>query len=151
MARESGMVVETLTGAGLAPEAFGSADRKIGIFLVDDNKSFLGVASNFLSAHRNVRIDGCLTSPVQALREIGRIKPDLVVIDLVMPEMNGLEATRMIKSNNANTRVVIVSLHDQGEYRASAKAVGADEFLPKTEFADQIMSVIDRLFSGQIN
>jgi two-component system, NarL family, nitrate/nitrite response regulator NarL len=133
------------------PDTSRSITKTISIFLVDDNKAFLGVASNFLSTYGHLKVEGSSTSTMHAMEEILRIQPDLVVVDLVMPELNGFETTRWIKKYCKTTRVIILSLHDYPEYRASAIAVGADEFLTKTEFANQIMNVINRFFFDGID
>ena len=146
MIEETGSITNIMEKNFKERESSLPAPKPISVYLLDNNKSFLGVASNFLSTYRQLRVEGSSTSPKLALEEIARLRPDVVVVDLVMPEMNGLEATRWIKKHSIETRVIVVSLHDYHEYRTSAMAVGADDFLTKTEFANEVMNVINRFF-----
>jgi len=67
-------------------------------------------------------------------------------MDVAMPGMNGLEATRQIKARPAAPRVVILTFYDNPEYRAVAQTVGADGFVTKSDFAAQLLPLIYALF-----
>lgn len=71
-----------------------------------------------------------------------------MLMDLVMPGMNGLEATRRIKTQSGAPRVVILTLHDDLEYRAATKAAGADGFIAKSEFCTEVLPSTHRLFTN---
>lgn len=117
------------------------------VLLVDDNAGFLKTASRFLAAHPEVEIVGRAFSGREALGLVTHLHPDLVLMDLAMPEMGGLEATREIKAQPGAPRVVILTLHDNREYRAAAKAVGADGFISKSEFGAQLLALILAMFA----
>jgi DNA-binding NarL/FixJ family response regulator len=119
----------------------------IRILLVDDNPEFLESAARFLSADPQVEIVGRAHSGFDAVDGVRRWQPDLVLMDLVMPGMNGLEATRYIKAQPDAPRVVILTLHDNLEYRAAAEAARADGFIAKSEFGEQLPVVLQRLFA----
>ena len=72
---------------------------------------------------------------------------DLVLMDIAMPEMNGLEATRWIKAQANAPRVLILTLYDSNEYRAEAKAVCADGFVSKLASDDELLPLIYTLFA----
>ncbi|MCP4516579.1 MAG: response regulator transcription factor, partial [Delftia sp.] len=72
---------------------------------------------------------------------------DLVLMDLAMPGMSGLEATRQIKARPSGPRVIILTLYDSPEYRAAAQELGADGFVIKSEFFDQLQPAIHTLFA----
>ena len=82
-----------------------------------------------------------------ALEKVPLLKPDLVLMDLSMPEMNGLDATRAIKAHADGPRVIILTLHDNPEYRAAAADVRADGFVTKTELDLQLLPLIHELFA----
>ncbi len=117
------------------------------ILLVDDNPKFLETASRFLSVVPEVEVVGCVVSGRAAVEQAQQLQPDLVLMDLVMPEMDGLAATREIKAQPDAPRVIIVTLHNHQEYRAAAEAVGADGFLSKSEFGAQLLPLIRGLFA----
>jgi len=114
--------------------------------LVDDSHEFLDSAVRFLSADPRVMIVGHALSGDDALEQIQRLKPDLVLMDLAMPGMNGLQATSHIKAESSAPYVIILTLYDSPEYRAAAADVGADGFIIKSEFGTQVLPLIDVLF-----
>ena len=115
------------------------------ILLVDDNAQFLDVAARTLAAVPSIEIVGRALSGRDALEQVTQLQPDLVLMDVPMPNMNGLEATRHIKAQPGAPRVVILTLHDAPEYRAAAEAVGADDFVSKAEFNAQVLPLIRAL------
>jgi len=117
------------------------------VLLVDDSAEFLDSASHFLNTDPRIEIVGRAYSGKGALEQVPVLKPDLVLMDLTMPEMNGLEATRALKSQPDGPRVIILTLHDNPEYRAAAEAVRADGFVTKTELDFQLLPMINRLFA----
>ncbi|MFQ5754097.1 MAG: response regulator, partial [bacterium] len=77
--------------------------------LVDDNCEFLTSCKRFLSKFPEIEVVGYANSGYEALQQLNLLKPDLVLLDIIMPKMNGLEATRRIKSQSKSTRVVILT------------------------------------------
>jgi DNA-binding NarL/FixJ family response regulator len=68
-------------------------------------------------------------------------------MDIAMPHMNGLEATRELKTWPSAPYVVILTMYDNLEYRAAAEMAGADGFLTKSEFGAQLLPLMDTLFN----
>ncbi len=118
----------------------------IRILLTDDSPIFLKSASSFLAAEPQLRVVGQARSGEEGLRLVTALRPDLVLMDFEMPGMNGLEATRRIKESPDAPRVLIVTLYDNPTYRAAAEAVGADGFVSKADFTEQILPSIYALF-----
>ena len=122
--------------------------RSIRVLLVDDNLQFLRSTVSLLSKEPQAKVVGEARSGAEALRKFKELTPDLVLMDLVMPEMNGLEATRRIKTGNVPTRIIILTLYDNAEYRKAALDVGADGFVAKAEAGTQLCQLICELFKG---
>ncbi len=76
----------------------------------------------------------------EAVRCVEKCRPDLVLMDVRMPEMDGLEATRQIKAKWRSVQVVILSMY--GEYADEARAAGADAFVTKGESAERLLATI---------
>lgn len=117
------------------------------IILVDDSKDFLDVAEKFISADPDIEIAGRATSGSEAIAMAEKLKPDLVLMDIAMPGMNGLEATRIIKKTENPPKVIMLTLYDNPEYRSVADAVKADGYIGKSDFAVQLLPLIHKLFS----
>jgi CheY-like chemotaxis protein len=121
----------------------------IRILLTDDSTVFLKSASSFLAGDPQLEVVGLAHSGQESLRLVVQLRPDLVLMDIKMPEMTGLEATRRIKEFPDAPRVIIVTLYDTPTYRAAAEEVRADGFIAKAEFTEQILPLIYGLFGRQ--
>jgi DNA-binding NarL/FixJ family response regulator len=119
---------------------------EIRVLLVDDNERFLEIESHFLSMRPEFKIVGSATSGEGALTQVVNLCPDLVLMDLTMPGMNGLQATNQIKNRPNAPRIIIVTLHDQPAYRAMCEEVGADGFITKDNFGTPLLHMIHGLF-----
>ena len=104
------------------------------IVVVDDEPSFLDVARTVLSQHPGVTVVGTATSGEQALALYSELRPELVILDVQMPGMNGFEAARRLRSEGGDVRVLIISAHDEPQYEAIARAAGAEAFMTKKAF-----------------
>jgi two-component system, chemotaxis family, chemotaxis protein CheY len=113
--------------------------------LVDDSLDFLNSAADYLATRSEVEVVGRARSGYEAINQVAALHPDLVLMDLAMPGMTGLEATRSIKAGDSAPQVIILTLHDNAEYRQATAAVGADAFLPKSEFGDRLIALIQSL------
>jgi DNA-binding NarL/FixJ family response regulator len=112
------------------------------IMLVDDSRSFLDSASALLEAVPGFEVVARLRSAEDALAELRFARPDVVIVDVHMPGMSGLEAARRIKTRPNPPRVLLTTIHDGSEYQRAAAAVGADGFVPKSEFGARILAAI---------
>ena len=120
---------------------------KIRVLLVDDNPEFLEAATRFVATEPRIEVVGQALSGQEAVRETDKLQPDLVLMDYVMPDMNGIEATREIKIRAAVSRVVILTMHDLQEYRSQAEAAGADGFIAKADFGRDLLPLLAKLFA----
>lgn len=115
------------------------------VLLVDDSPQFTAAAMRFLSAVEQLEIVGQARSGREAVEQVATLHPDIVLMDMVMPEMDGLEATRRIKRAASPPQVIILTLHDGSEYRHQARLAGADGFVSKTEFGTALLPLIQHL------
>jgi DNA-binding NarL/FixJ family response regulator len=116
--------------------------------LVDDNPEFLEAAKRFLSSETQLKIIGTAYSGQEAINKTEIHHPDLILMDLAMPDMSGLEATEFIKQRSNPPHVVILTLHNTPEYREASRDVGADGFITKSDFGMQLLPLIQLLFEG---
>ena len=82
------------------------------------------------------------------MRRVVELQPDLVLMDLRLPGMNGLEATRQIKARSQAPAVIMVTADDTPECRAAASAAGTDGFVGKQHMFTQLPAAIRKLFPG---
>jgi DNA-binding NarL/FixJ family response regulator len=127
------------------------ADRAadpIRVLLVDDSYDFLEQARHVVRADARLALAGWVHSAYDALRLLEAVEVDLVLIDLRMPGMNGLEATARIKREERAPKVVVVTLYDAPEYRRAAEKAGADGFVDKLELVGALAPLVTRLFAA---
>jgi DNA-binding NarL/FixJ family response regulator len=117
------------------------------VLLVDDSPDLLRSTARFLSISGDVDVIGCASSSSEALEEVGRLHPDLVLIDVGITDMNGIEATRRIKAGPDPPLVVVTTFYDESRYRAKAKAAGADAVVAKPELGTRLLPIIRALTS----
>ncbi len=125
--------------------------QSLRVLLVDDNQAFLDLAARQLATDARVQIVGHAQSAEEALERVQSTKPDLVLLDIGLPRMNGLEATRQIKARLGPPQVVLVTIHDSPGYRAAGMAAGADGFIVKEEFDTQIAPLIETLLGNLLH
>lgn len=110
--------------------------------LVDDNQDFLNTAKRILSRVPQIALIGTATEGNTAVATAQELKPDLIFMDLVLPGINGLEATRQIKAVLSHVKVVVLTLYDLAEYRTEALAAGVDIFLHKSELSNEWLNAL---------
>ena len=113
--------------------------------LIDDNEAFLVLAGHLLQGNSRVQVIGRGFNGYDAVRLAESLKPDLILMDLSMPGMGGLQATRLIKAQDEPPLILITSHHDDAEHREHSARAGADGFLSKQDFDKKLDSVLDGL------
>ncbi len=122
-----------------------NSHKPVRIFVVDDNAQFVLAATRFLSSNPRFKVVGSASSGGNALEQIGALMPDLVIMDLIMPVMSGIDAVRLIKALSPATRVLLISFQDGAEYHSSARTAGAEGFLEKSGFGEQVGPFIEKI------
>ncbi len=117
-------------------------DRKR-ILLVDDSQTFQRQMAACLAELPTAQLVGQAHSGREAVDISGRVEIDLVLMDLAMPEMNGLEATRLIKARGRAPTIWVVTFQDDAESRDAAISAGADEFVPKPQLLTRLLAFLE--------
>jgi DNA-binding NarL/FixJ family response regulator len=106
--------------------------NRIKVLIADDHQEFRKVVHDFLDRLPHVVVVGEATDGHDAVKKVEQFFPDVVLMDISMPLMNGLEATRIIKQRWPETKVLIATNHDDPEYRKQALEARADGFILKS-------------------
>jgi DNA-binding NarL/FixJ family response regulator len=105
--------------------------NRIKVLIADDHREFRKIVHDFLDRLTNVTVVGEATNGNEAVKNMEKFNPDVVLMDISMPLMNGLEATRIIKLRWPETKVLITTNHDDPIYRKQALEARADGFILK--------------------
>lgn len=116
--------------------------RHIRILLVDDSAKFLEQMVTCLGDLPRAQVIGQAHSGLEGVELAARYQPDLVIMDLAMPGMNGIEATRHVKARPGAPTVWLVTLQDDSESRQAALMAGADEFVSKRHLLSRLIEVL---------
>ena len=121
--------------------------KKIRILLADDHGDMLTTVSRMLSDEFDVI--GTVRDGQEILRETKRLQPDVLVADLSMPKMTGLEAVKLLKESNSAVKVVFLTVHEKVEYVRESFALGALGYVVKPRIASDLVEAIKAAVAGQ--
>lgn len=86
---------------------------------------------------------------IEAIRCVSRMSPDLILLDLAMPKMNGISVIREIRQRHAKTKIVVLTFHTSDEYILAAFEAGADGYCLKNDTHEELMVALKRVLSGK--
>lgn len=125
------------------------ATGRIKLLLADDHAVVRAGTRQLLERQPDFEIVGEAIDGDEAVRLTAELNPDVVVMDVRMPKVSGVEATRRIKANNAEVKVLVLTAHDDDEYVFALLQAGANGYLLKTAEIDELVKAIRTVASGQ--
>ena len=114
------------------------------ILIVDDSAGFRGLLQLALAALPGHEIVAEAADGEQAIAEVGRTDPDLVFMDVRMPNLNGLQATKQLRSEGRSMRIVLLTAHGDAIPGWLAEEAGADEVLDKSKLGERLREAVAR-------
>jgi DNA-binding NarL/FixJ family response regulator len=122
----------------------------IRVLLVDDHQMFADGLGLVLEAEADIHLFGVAGSAEEALALAQQDQPDIVLMDVDLPGLDGIEATLRFRQLFPDVRVVVMTALKWGDIVARAIAAGACGFVPKTRAADELVAVIRRAAAGEV-
>lgn len=122
---------------------------KTKILVVDDDTTLRRRVRELLCAESDLEVVGEAASGLGAIDKAKELMPHLVLMDIRLPEMNGLEATRCLKSIAPELVVIILTIFEDEEYRQAALAAGAIAFVVKRNMMEELVPAIRRALKKQ--
>ncbi|MFT5615619.1 MAG: DNA-binding NarL/FixJ family response regulator [Granulosicoccus sp.] len=121
----------------------------IRVLIVDDHPLVAEGIQSILESYDDITVVGCLCNGRQAVDQVADLLPDVILMDLNMPELGGLGATEILLERAPDTRILILSMHDSPEYISSALSHGAMGYVLKDVPTDEIKLAIDTVMLGE--
>ncbi len=125
-----------------------SVPHPVRVMLVDDHDVVRTGLKTFLETSPDIVVVGEAADGRQALERIAQARPDVVVMDITMPEMDGLQATRLLKERYPECEVLALTVHDDRQYFFEMLAAGASGYLTKSAASDDLLDAIRAVAVG---
>ena len=119
------------------------------VLIVDDNDSVRAALRAFFRTRTDIRVVGEAADGTQAVSKAQRLAPDFILMDLAMPEMNGMEASSVIKASLPFTQIIMFTLYSDVLGTKLARAAGVDVILPKEAGTAGLIGAIERILAGK--
>src|SRR5262245_28584778 len=110
------------------------------VLLADDHQDFLGVVARHLQPHFDVI--QTVGNGQAMLEEAGRLEPDVVLLDISMPVLNGIEAARKLRAMGSRAKIVFLTVHADQDYVRAALGAGAAGYVLKSELASDLLACL---------
>lgn len=120
------------------------------ILVVDDSLTFVAAVRQFLAVLPDADVIGEAHDGAEALDKAKALSPDLVLLDVTMPGMGGLEVARTLRVWPQRPEVVFLSMHEDSAYEAMARELGALAYINKADFVVRLVPIIDRLVTRHV-
>ncbi len=121
--------------------------KRVRVLLADDHEAMLDRVTTLLAADCDVV--GVVRDGRQALDAARELKPDVLVLDISMPVMNGIETAYRLKQAGAKTRIIFLTVHDDPDYAREALETGAMGYVIKPRIASDLVAAINEVHAGR--
>ena len=117
--------------------------------IVDDNNLFRCQIKRMLETNSDIEIIGEAVDGQDAVRKARALQPDVVLMDIRLPGMNGIEATTILRRIMPDVKIVMLTIYDIDEYREAAKTCGVSCFILKKSLKTELVPAIKEAFASQ--
>jgi HlyD family type I secretion membrane fusion protein len=140
--------VLSASNSKVQPNSNHSARAPIRILIVDDQKTARQAVKLMLEAEADLRVVGTASDGESCIEQVESLHPDIVLIDIEMPQMNGIEATTIISNHFPDTKAIVLSIHESEEDFSQSLAAGAKGYILKNAPAHEIVNAIRSVYQG---
>lgn len=123
-------------------------NKPISIVIADDHTIVREGLMKLLKEETGLEVIGEARDGREAVNMVQRLKPDIVIMDIAMPKLNGIEATRQIKQAQADTKIIVLSMHDHGRYIRELLGLGVSGYLLKNAASKDIVKAVKSAIKG---
>ena len=136
--------------AKVGEEVKNTGSDPITILLTDDHHIVRSGLRSLIESQPNFKIVGEAENGRQAIQLCRELAPDIILMDISMPELNGIEATRQVLADSAKTKIIILSVHSSRRFVAEVFKAGASGYLLKNCSFDEIVAAVNAVIEGGV-
>jgi two-component system, NarL family, response regulator NreC len=129
--------------------AFGARGYSLRILVVDDHETVRRGVCSILESRKDVEICGEAAKGQDAIEKASQLTPDLIILDVTMPELDGFAAARQIRTFQPEVPIIMLSMHDGQQIAREAQRVGAQGFVSKSAAGHVLLKAVDIVLQGQ--
>lgn len=118
------------------------------ILIADDHEIVRKGVATVLSARRDLEVCGEAADGAEAVRKAAELRPDLIILDLTMPELNGISAAQKIREILPGVPILILSMHEGASLLETFRRIGVQGYVPKTQASEKLLDAVDVLAKG---
>jgi DNA-binding NarL/FixJ family response regulator len=119
------------------------------VLVVDDFEGFRNAISSMVSKRPELQVVGEASDGLEAVHKAEKLQPDLILLDVGLPSINGLEAARRIRKRSPGSRIIFASMESSTDIVQEALRSGAHGYVIKTELASQLLPAIEAVLEGR--
>lgn len=123
---------------------------RVGVYILDDHQMLIDGIKALLSHSKKYEIVGEETDGHKALNQIEQVKPDLVITDINMPQLNGIEFTKLLRQQNSEIKICALSMHLEKDIIAQILRSGANGYVLKNTGKLELIEALDKIMDGQL-
>ena len=123
--------------------------EEINVFVVDDHQIFLDGIVSLLDDEPNIKIVGTAHNGKEAIDRIKSSKVDVVLMDINMPEMDGIEATKQLKKINPDIKILMLTMHSEARFIKECLEIGAKGYVMKNISKDDLLKAIETVYQDK--
>lgn len=124
-------------------------EKEISILIVDDHEIIRQGIRAVLETRKDLVVCGEAVNGREAITKVEELNPDVVIMDVGMPELNGLEATRRIVKSNSSTRVLVLTMHESEHLMHEVLLAGAQGYVLKSDAGSELVDAVDSVCRGK--
>lgn len=150
MAAVSMKTVERVDTPGSRNGASEKAAGKTMIYIIDDHPIMVQGLKELINVERDMRVSGSAEDWRVALEEVQKTQPDLIILDVMLKDANGIEVLKNLKIHVPHIKVLMLSMHDEGLYAMRSLKAGAQGYIMKQEAVEMILVAIRQVLAGEV-
>lgn len=120
------------------------------VLLADDNSAVLDHVSKLLEKDKQYKVVAAVSDGVGVLREYDRLRPDVIVLDISMGELSGIDVARQLRDSGSPSKIVFLTVHEDTDFVNAALGAGGSAYVVKSRLGADLLSAIDAVLSGKL-